>query len=103
VLTTGNHRIDRHRASVLFCLENGTAWWLTCVYGLQGNNEKIAFLQELHDMRGNYNGPWVMARDFSLIYRDEYKNNSNYNRTMMGRFRRFIDDLALKKISLHGR
>jgi hypothetical protein len=41
--------------------------------------------------------------DFNLIYKDEDKNNSNYNRVMMGRFRRLIDDLALKEITLHGR
>jgi len=45
----------------------------------------------------------MVARDFNLIYRDEDKNNANYNRAMMGRFRRFINDLALKEIPLHGR
>ena len=44
-----------------------------------------------------------MAGDFNLIYRDEDKNNANYNRAMMGSFRRFINDLALKEIPLHGR
>ncbi|WVZ93176.1 hypothetical protein U9M48_039178 [Paspalum notatum var. saurae] len=32
----------------------------------------------------------------------EDKNNSNLNRAMMGKFRRFINDLALKEITLHG-
>jgi hypothetical protein len=41
-------------------------------------------------------GPWMVAGDFNLIYKDEDKNNSNYNRAMMGRFRRFINDLALR-------
>ena len=45
----------------------------------------------------------MVAGDFNLIYRDEDKNNANYNRAMMGRFRRFINDLALKEIPLHGR
>jgi hypothetical protein len=103
VLTTGNHRVDNHSISVQFGLENGVAWWLTCVYGPQGNNEKIAFLQELHDVKSICSGPWVVAGDFNLIYKDEDKNNSNYNRVMMGRFRRLIDDLALKEIPLHGR
>jgi len=40
---------------------------------------------------------------FQLIYKDEDKNNANLNRAMMGRFRRFINDLALKEIPLHGR
>jgi hypothetical protein len=103
VLTTGNHRVDNHSVLVQFRLENGAAWWLTCVYGPQGNNEKIAFLQELRDVKSICSGPWVVAGDFNLIYKDEDKNNSNYNRAMMGRFRRLIDDLALKEIPLHGR
>ena len=48
-------------------------------------------------------GLWVVAGDFNLIYKDEDKNNANYNRALMGRFRRFINDLALKEIPLHGR
>jgi hypothetical protein len=45
----------------------------------------------------------MVAEDFNLIYRDEDKNNTSYNRAMVGRFRRFINDLALKEIPLHGR
>jgi len=103
IQTTRNHRVDTNSASIQFCAENGTPWWLTCVYGPQGNSEKVFFLQELHDIRGACNGPWILVGDFNLIYKDEDKNNSNYNRAMMGRFRRFIDDLALKEIPLHGR
>ena len=44
-----------------------------------------------------------MAGDFNLIYKASDKNTSNLNRPMMGRFRRLIDDLALKEIPLHGR
>ena len=73
------------------------------MYGPQGNDDKIQFLQELRDIRAACPGPWVVAGDFNLIYRDEDKNNANYNRAMMGRFRRFINDLALKEIPLHGR
>jgi exonuclease III len=103
IQTTGNHRVDTNSASMQFCAENGTPWWLTCVYGPQGNSEKVIFLQELRDIRGACNGPWILVGDFNLIYKDEDKNNSNYNRAMMGQFRRFIDDLALKEIPLHGR
>lgn len=45
----------------------------------------------------------MLAGDFNLILKTEDKNNSNINRAMMGRFRRFLDDLALKEIPLHGR
>jgi len=44
-------RIDNHSLSIQFIPENGQSWWLTCVYGPQGNDEKIQFLQELRDVR----------------------------------------------------
>jgi hypothetical protein len=73
------------------------------VYRLQGNDEKILFLQELRDIRLACTGPWMLTGDFNLIYKSEDRNHSNYNRAMMGRFRRIIDDLALKEIPHHGR
>ncbi|XBI55934.1 hypothetical protein VPH35_037635 [Triticum aestivum] len=78
-------------------------WWLTIVYGPQQDHEKIAFLQEIRDVRANCAGPWMLCGDFNLIYRDEDKNNGNINRRMMGRFRRVINDLALKEVYLNGR
>lgn len=65
--------------------------------------KKIQFLQELRDIRMACPSPWVIAGDFNLIYKDEDKNNTNYNRAMMGRFRRLINDLSLKEVPLLGR
>jgi len=96
-------RVDAHSVSIQFRSFSGQTWWLTCVYGSQGNNNKIIFLQELRDIRAACQGPWVILGDFNLIYKDEDKNNSNLNRAMMGRFRRLINDLSLKEIPLHGR
>jgi hypothetical protein len=45
----------------------------------------------------------MVAGDFNLIYREQDKNNSSINRAMMGRFRRCLDDTALKEIPLIGR
>jgi predicted subunit of tRNA(5-methylaminomethyl-2-thiouridylate) methyltransferase len=45
----------------------------------------------------------MIAGDSNLFNKAEDKNNSNYNHAIMGRFRRLIDDLALKEIPLHGR
>jgi endonuclease/exonuclease/phosphatase family metal-dependent hydrolase len=98
----GQKRIDNYSILVQFC-KGGCAWWLTCVYGPQGNNEKVMFLQELRDIREVCMGPWMLAGDFNLIYRASDKNNSNINRVMMSRFRRMIEDLVLKEIPLHGR
>ncbi|CAD6257196.1 unnamed protein product [Miscanthus lutarioriparius] len=100
---SGAQRVDNFSMSIQFSTDNGQTWWLTCVYGPQGNEDKIQFLQELRDIRATCQGPWMIAGDFNLIYKDEDKNNVNYNRAMMGRFRRFINDLALKEIPLHGR
>jgi exonuclease III len=44
VKAVGNSRIDAHSISVQFALEAGQTWWLTCVYGPQGNDEKILIL-----------------------------------------------------------
>ena len=96
-------RVDTFSSSVQFSSSDGTSWWLTCVYGPQGNQEKIQFLQELRDIRTVCTGPWLVAGDFNLIYKDEDKNNSNLNRAMMGRFRRWVNDMAVTELPLHGR
>ena len=77
-------------------------WWLTGVYGPQSDADKIS-LEELRDVRIACPGPWLLAGDFNMIYCLEDKNNDNINRAMMGRFRRFVNDLELKEIQLLGR
>jgi exonuclease III len=77
-------RIDSFSASVQFSSPSGVHWWLTCVYGPQGNDAKITFMQEIWDIRAQCAGPWLIGGDFNLIYKDEDKNNSNLNMTMMG-------------------
>ena len=88
-------RVDNFSASVQFCPSEGPPWWLTCVYGPQENQAKIQFLQELRDIRALCADPWLVAGDFNLIYKDEDKNNNNLNRAMMGRFRRWVNDMAV--------
>jgi hypothetical protein len=78
------------------------AWWITIVYGPQSDADKIAFLRELRDVRAEFPGPWLLCGDFNLIYRDEDKSNDNLNRRMMARFRRLLNDLALKELYLNG-
>jgi exonuclease III len=97
-----NSMLGSHSISVQFCSAEGQHWRLTCVYGPQGNEAKIQFLQELRDVRQACSGPWLLAGDFNLILHEEDKNNPNVHRAMMGRFRRCINDLALKEIQLHG-
>jgi exonuclease III len=99
----GVSRVDDHSMSIIFHHVDDVEWWLTCVYGPQLNQDKIAFLQELRDIRASCSGPWLVLGDFNLIYKDEDKNNSNLDRPMMHSFRRWIDDLALKELPLVGR
>ena len=96
-------RVDNFCVSVKFSSTSGTAWWLSCVYGPQGDDNKILFLQELRRIRASCQGPWLVLGDFNLIVNAEEKNNGNLNRAMMGRFRCWINDLELIDVILHGR
>lgn len=69
----------------------------------QSNEDKIMFLQELRQIRANCQGPWMLTGDFNLIYKAEDNNNSILNRAMMGRFRKFINDVSLIDLPLIGR
>ena len=59
---------------------------------------KVAFLEELREIRADYPGPWMLCGDFNLILRSKDKNTGNLNRRMMGKFRRLVNDLALKEV-----
>jgi exonuclease III len=98
-----NSRLDNHCVSIKFSKAGGSSWWLTCVYDPQGNDPKINFLHELRAVRQDCQGPWVIRGYFNLICSEGDKNNQNLDRPMMGRFRRWINDMSLKEIPLHGR
>ncbi|CAD6239004.1 unnamed protein product [Miscanthus lutarioriparius] len=93
-------RVDEHSISVQFSPAGLQPWWLTCVYGPQGDERKILFLQELRNVRFACQGPWSVLGDFNLITNAEDKNNGILNRAMMGRFRRLINELELKELPL---
>ncbi|XP_022680012.1 uncharacterized protein LOC111256374 [Setaria italica] len=46
---------------------------------------------------------WVIAGDFNLILNASDKNSGNINRRNIRRFRRFVNDMQLKDVYLHGR
>ena len=89
--------------SVLLSSNDDPPWWLTGVHGPQSDAEKVAFLDELREVRAGCPGPWMLAGDFNMIYCSEDKNNGNVNQAMMGRFRRFVNEMELKEIPLLGR
>ena len=94
---TSASRVDNQSVTLQFSPSALHPWWLTCVYGPQGDDNKVIFLQELRTIRAACNGPWSVLGDFNLITSAEDKNNENLNRAMMGRFCRLINDLELKK------
>jgi exonuclease III len=101
--SSGNFRIDAHSVSIQFSSRDGLPWWLACVYGPQGTEAKIQFLHELRGIRQNCHGPWLIGGDFNMICNEADKNNQNLDRAMMGRFQRWINDMNLKELLLHGR
>jgi len=50
------------------------------VYGPQEDADKIKFLREIKEVRGNCDEPWLIYGDFNFIYKDEDKNNGHINR-----------------------
>jgi exonuclease III len=96
-------RVDHFSVSVRFTEQEGRNWWFTGVCRPQDDDEKVAFLQELREVRALCSGPWLVAGDFNLIYKASDKNNSNLDRAMMRRFRCFLDDSEVLKIPLFGR
>lgn len=100
---TNATRIDNYSLSIQFSPNNLQPWWLTCVYGPQGDDNKLLFMQELRCVWSACQGPWTVLGDFNLITSAEDKNNGNLNRAMMGRFRRLINELELKELPLQGR
>ena len=80
-----------------------TKWQITVVYGPQGDNAKLQFLQELKSIPRPDHGRWLILGDFNLIYQAEDKNNTNLNRRLMGCFKAAIDTLFIKEIRLNGR
>ena len=96
-------RVDNYSLSIQFSPGSLQPWWLTCVYGPQGDSNKLLFMQELRDVRSVCQGPWTVLGDFNLTTSAADRNNENYNRAMMGRFRRCINDLELSEVPLQGR
>lgn len=76
---------------------------MTGVYGLQPDDQKIFFLDELRVLRQACPGPWAIVGDFNMIYRAADKNNPNIDRAMLGHFRRLINYIELKEVELLGR
>lgn len=80
-----------------------TDWFLTAVYGPQGDLDKLHFLGESHWLQHLVSDKWLLIGDFNMILQASDKSNDNLNRRLMGAFRDVIEDLSLKELSLRGR
>jgi len=78
-------------------------WWITVVYGPQGDSEKIEFLRELREVKTVVGDRWLVIGDFNLILRAEDKSNANLNRRLMAEFSNTLNFLELKELKLRGR
>lgn len=83
--------------------KSGKAWRTIGVYGPQADVDKISFLGELRATMNAKPGPTICVEDFNLICQAADKSNTWINRRMMNAFRRFISDMELKDLYLHGR
>jgi hypothetical protein len=64
---------------------------------------KVQFLTELAERRSLCPGPWLIFGDFNMILHASDKNNDNINKSIMGRFREFVNDMELRGVYMHGR
>jgi hypothetical protein len=89
-------------ATVIVLISNMSFKITTC-YGPADDRRKEDFLQEMLLLKPAAGVPWLITRDFNLIYQASDKNNLNLNRRLMGKFRAAIDDCELLEICLHNR
>lgn len=94
---------DHHVSAIILDTSGANPWWITGVYGPQGDDEKLEFISELQDLWSNMASPWLVGGDFNVIASAVDKNNTRLNYRKMNRFLHFIADQALHDIYLHGR
>ncbi|XP_073355452.1 uncharacterized protein [Aegilops tauschii subsp. strangulata] len=103
VVSVTNSHLTMNTITTLIKQEGLPMWWLTGVYGPQGDTEKVVSLEELRDVRGLHASPWAIVGDFNLIVNPGDKNKATTNRRMMATFRAMLNRLELKDLYLNGR
>lgn len=100
-----SHR-DHREHTVSVCVESTQSlesWWITVVYGPQGDREKVEFMRELREIKATVGNKWLLIGDFNLILQAADKSNANLNRRLMGEFRNTLNYLEVKELNLRGR
>ena len=96
VLWVDNIILDTYGLTGLVHNKDGFEWWITVVYGPQGEELKMEFLDELRTRHTVCPGPWMLLGDFNMILSASEKNNANINRRIMQAFRSFVEDMEFK-------
>jgi hypothetical protein len=78
---------------------NGVIFWITNIYGPNGDEERHAFSREIRELADTIQGPWLMAGDFNSIRNPQERSivNMSSNEHL---FNDFIWDLTLQEIPL---
>jgi exonuclease III len=90
-------------SAIVKVLMSDSSFKITTCYGPADGKRKEEFLLEMLTLKPASGVPWLITRDFNLIYQASDKNNLNLNRRLMGKFRTTIDDCELLEICLHNR
>lgn len=97
------HHTQNSVTAIITMLADNTKWSITGVYRPQSDSEKVAFMQEITDLRQHTLPSWLLLGDFNLIYHVQDKNNDRINLSLLNGFRAMIDNLLLAPIELQAR
>ena len=63
-------------------IDSGKICWITFVYGLNIIADRRPLWQELMQLRGSFQGPWLVIGDFNAVYDPSHRGHgrkvSNY-------------------------
>ncbi|RVW67644.1 hypothetical protein CK203_063068 [Vitis vinifera] len=93
---------SRGAAGGIVSCEDGFIWTFTGVYGPTLRRKRESFWEELGAIKGLWNGPWCVARDFNAILRPEESSRGGSLNSIMRRFAEVIEELELKDLPMVG-
>ncbi|XP_073355531.1 uncharacterized protein [Aegilops tauschii subsp. strangulata] len=90
-------------SATITMLADGLDWTLSRVYGPQGEQEKLLFINELRGLKYVVKPRWLIHGDFNLITKAADGNNQNINNRLIGSLCSALNHLQLKEMRLSGR
>ncbi|RVX14593.1 hypothetical protein CK203_012099 [Vitis vinifera] len=83
-------------------VENGAIWIFTGVYGLFSKVEREALWDELGAIRGLWEDPWCIGRDFNITLFPRERSSQRRMNSTMRKFAEIVDDLGLMDLPFKG-